>query len=56
MRDLDKYFEYTTKHRKATEDEYDAQFKDYRDINQGERTIYINCKLSKLPIHENSKN
>ena len=25
---LDKYFEYTNKHRKIIEDEYDSQFKD----------------------------
>ena len=49
---LDKYFEYTNEHRKTIEDEYDSQFDDYRDINQEERTNYINNKLSKLPIHE----
>ena len=49
---LDKYFEYTNKHIKTLEDEYDSQYKDYRDIDQEERTKYNNNKLSKLPIHE----
>ena len=34
------------------ENEFDSQFKDYRDINQEERTKDINNKLSKLPRHE----
>ena len=38
--------------RKIIENQYDSQFDDYRDINQEERTIYINNKLSKLTIHE----
>ena len=37
---LDKYFEYKNKHRKIIEVEYDSQFKDYRDNDQEERTIY----------------
>ena len=49
---LDKFFEYTNKHRKIIEDEYDSQFDDYRDLNQEERTICINYKLNKLPIHK----
>ena len=47
---LDIYFEYTNEQRKIIEDEYDSQFEDYRDINQEERTKYINDKLSKLSI------
>ena len=49
---LDKYFECTNKHRKILEDEYDSQYKDYRDIDQEKSTKYNNNKLSKLPIHE----
>ena len=40
------------KHRKIIEDEYDSQFDDDPDINQEERTNYMNNKLSKLKIHE----
>ena len=49
---LDKFFEYTNKHRKIIEHEYDSQFIDYGDNDQEERTKYINNKYSKLPIHE----
>ena len=48
----EKYFEHTNKHRKIIENENDSQFDDYRDINQEERTEYINNKLSKLTVHE----
>ena len=48
----EKYFEYTNQHRKLIENEYDSQFGDYRDINQEERTNYINNKLSKFTIHK----
>ena len=43
---LDKYFEYTNKHRKIIENGYDSQFKDYRDIDQEEGTKYINKILT----------
>ena len=33
---LEKYFEYTNKHRKIIENEYDSQFYDYRD-NDGRK-------------------
>ena len=49
---LNKIFEYTKKHRKLIEDEYDSQFKDYRDVDEEERTRQINKQLNKLPIHE----
>ena len=49
---LDKYVECTNKHRKILEDEDDSQYKDYKDIDQEERTKYINKTFSKLPIHE----
>ena len=51
---LDNTFEFTNKRRK-TEDEFDLQFDDYRDINQEERTKYINYKLNKLLIQEKNR-
>ena len=49
---LERYFEYTNKHRKITENEYDSQFNDYRDNGEEERTKHINKELNKLPIHK----
>ena len=49
---IDKYFEYTNKQRKITEDEYDSKFEDYRDIDVEERTEHINKELNKLAIHK----
>ena len=49
---IDIYFEYTNEKRKIIEDEYDSNFKDYRDIDEEERTEHINKELSKLPIHK----
>ena len=45
---IDKNFEYTNQHRKVLEKEYDSQSDDCRDINQEERTEYVNNNLSKL--------
>ena len=49
---LNKYFEYTNKHKKPFENEFDSQFEDHRDINQDEKAKYVNDKLSKLTIHK----
>ena len=49
---IDKYFENTNKQIKRKEDEFDSQFKDYRDNVEEERTERINKELNKLPIHE----
>ena len=49
---LDKKIEYTNKHKKTKENEYHSQIKVYRDINQEERTIYINKKFGKLTKHK----
>ena len=49
---LEEFFEYTKKHRKIMENEHHSQFKDYRDINQDEKSKYVNDKLSKLPIQK----
>ena len=46
---LDEHFEYTNKHRKKLEDEYDSQFGVYRDTIQEGRIKHNNDKLSKLP-------
>ena len=48
---IDKYFEYTNEQRKIIEDEYDSNFKDYRDNDEEERTEHINIELNKLPIY-----
>ena len=49
---IDKYFEYTNEKRKLIEDEYDSQFKDYRDIDVEEKTEHINKELNKVSIHK----
>ena len=49
---MNKYFEYTNEQRKIVEDEYDSKFKDYRDIDEEERTEKNNKELNKLPIHK----
>ena len=33
------------------ENEYESQYKDYRDNDEEERTEHINKELKKLPIH-----
>ena len=48
----DKYIEFTNKHRKIIEKEYDSQFEDSRDNDQEERNSYINNWFSKLTINE----
>ena len=49
---INNYFEKTNEQRKIIEDEYDSKFKDYRDIDEEERTENINKELNKLPIRE----
>ena len=49
---IDKYIEFTNKHRTIIKDEYDSQFDEYRDINQERKEKYVNDKLSKLLVHE----
>ena len=49
---LQKDFEYTNKHRKIIENEYDSQFNDYRDNDKEDRTEHISKELNKLPIHK----
>ena len=49
---MNKYFEYTNEQGKIIENEYDSKFKNYRDIDEEERTENINKELNKLPIHK----
>ena len=49
---LEKYFEYTNKHRKIIENEYDSQFNDHRDNDEEKKTDHIRKKLNMLPIHK----
>ena len=49
---IDKYFEYTNEKRKIIEDEFDSNFKDYRDIDEEERSEHINKEPNKFPIHK----
>ena len=48
---IDKYFQYTNKHRKIIEDEFDSKFDDYRDIKPKHEQEHINKKLNELPVH-----
>ena len=49
------YIKYVNKIKKDIEEEYNSQFEDYRDIDQDEKEIYINNKLSQIPIHSKLK-
>ena len=49
---LEKYFEYTIKHRKIIKDEQDSQFNDFRDNDEQGRTEHINKELDKLSKHK----
>ena len=49
---IDKYFDYTNEQKKIIEDEYDSNSKDYRDIDEEERSEHNNKELNKLPIHK----
>ena len=51
----DEYFDILNEHRKRKENEYDSQFKDFRDIKENEKSKYIDDKFSKLPIHDELK-
>ena len=49
---LEKYFEFLNKYEKQYAKEVDKKYDDYRDINQKEKTDFINKKLNMLAIHE----
>ena len=40
------------KYEKEHAKEFDSKYDDYRDIDEKEKTGYINKKLNKLPIHK----
>ena len=46
---LDKYFEFTKKHRKIIKNELGSQLEDYRGNFQDKKAKYLNDKLGKLP-------
>ena len=43
---------YENKHFKIFEEEYENQFNEYREEDVEKKVIFINEKLSKLPIHQ----
>ena len=49
---LDKYFEFLNKFEKQNAKESDSKYDEYRDIDQKEKTDFINKKLNMLPIHK----
>ena len=49
---LEKYFIFLNKYEKQYGKEFDSRYDDYRDINEKEKTDYVNKKLNKLPIHK----
>ena len=49
---LEKYFEFLNKYEKQYAKKIDSKYDDYRDIDQKEKTDYMNKKLNMLPIHK----
>ena len=49
---IEAYLNYKNKYFTIYEKEYENKFNDYRDEDEEEKEIYINQKLSKLPIHQ----
>ena len=49
---LEKYFEFLKEHEKQYAKEFNSKYDDYRNINQKEKTNYINKKLNMLSIHK----
>ena len=49
---LEKYFKFSNKYEKRYGKEFDSRYDDYRDINEKEKTDYMNKKLNKLPIQK----
>ena len=49
---LEKYFDILNKYEKQYAKKFDSEYDDYRDIDQKEKTDYINKKLNMLPIHK----
>ena len=49
---LEKYFEFLKEYEKQYTEEFNSKYDDYRDINENEKTNYINKKLNMLSIHK----
>ena len=49
---LEKYFEFLNKHEKQYAIEFDSKYNYYRDVDQKEKTDFINKKFNMLPIHK----
>ena len=49
---LEKYFEFLNKYEKQNTKEFHSKYDDYRDINEKEKTDFINKKLNMLSIHK----
>ena len=52
---IEAYLNYRNKRFKKIEKEYESKFNDYRDDDVEEKEHFINEKLSKLPIHQLTK-
>ena len=52
---IEAYLNYKNKHFRLIEKEYESKFDDYRNEDAEEKEKYINEKLSKLPIHQLTK-
>ena len=49
---LEKYFNFLNKYEKQYAKEFDSNYDDYRDIDQKEKSDYINKKFNMLPVHK----
>ena len=49
---LEKYFEFLNKHEKQIAKEIDSKYDDYRDINENEKTDFINRRLNMSSTHK----
>ena len=49
---LEKYFEFLNKYEKQYTKEFDSNYDEYRDVDEKERTEFIDKKLNMLPIHK----
>ena len=47
---LEEYFDFLNKYEKQYTEEFDSKYDDYRDIDQKEKTEYVNKKLNMLSI------
>ena len=52
---IEEYTNYLKDFKKKYENEYDSQFDDYRDIKSKDKELFVDKKLSELPISEKLK-